>query len=136
LSVEAILLTHDPQIGLAELVHKSYARLWPDHPFVFRVPFARATRSRAFTYLSAQANCTMIASPASIKDSMAVLLDGIDDADWVFWCIDDRFPIRLEREAAATVLEAVPLAGARQQGARILAPPFRAGRCVACRLPW
>lgn len=103
--MEAILLTHDRQLGLAELVHKTYAQLWPGHPFTFRVPFARATGSGAFSYLSAQPNCRMIASGAGIKDSMAALLDGIDSSEWVFWCIDDRFPIRLDRAGAARIAE-------------------------------
>jgi hypothetical protein len=103
--VEAILLTHDAQLGLAELVHKTYAELWPGHPFVFRVPFAAATGSAAFAYLSAQDNSRMIESPASIKESMATLLDGIDSSEWVFWCIDDRFPIRVRRAPAARILE-------------------------------
>jgi hypothetical protein len=102
--VEAILLTHDAQLGLAELVHKTYAHLWPGHPFVFRIPFAHATRAGAFAYLAAQANCEMIESPPSITGSMAVLLDGIDDSEWVFWCIDDRFPIRIDGAAVARLV--------------------------------
>lgn len=102
--MEAILLTHDRQLGLAELVHKTYAHLWPGHPFVFRVPFARPSGSGAFAYLSAQRDCRMIASPAAVKGSMGALLDGIDDAEWVFWCIDDRFATRLDAAAAARIL--------------------------------
>jgi hypothetical protein len=102
--MEAILLSHDRQLGLAELVHKTYAHLWPGHPFVFRVPFARASGSGAFTYLSAQRDCRMIAAPAAVKGSMGALLEGIDDADWVFWCIDDRFPTRLDAVAAGRIL--------------------------------
>jgi hypothetical protein len=105
LIIEAILLTHDAQLGLAELVHKTYALLWPGHPFIFRVPFANANASGAFSYLSAQGNCLMIESPASIKESMAVLLDGIDSSEWVLWCIDDRFPIRVAQAAATRLVE-------------------------------
>lgn len=102
--MEAILLTHDRQLGLAELVHKCYAQLWPGHPFIFRVPFSRAGDTGAFSYLSAQPNCRMIASAAGIKDSMAALLGGIDSREWVFWCIDDRFPIWLDPARLAQVI--------------------------------
>lgn len=87
------------------MVHKTYARLWPGHPFTFRVPFASATGSAAFAHLSAQGNCEMMQSPVSIKDSMAVLLDGIASSEWVFWCIDDRFPVRVEAAAATRLAE-------------------------------
>ncbi len=105
--MEALLLTHDRQLGLAELVHKTYAQLWPEHPFTFRIPFARAGGSGAFSYLSAQRNCRMIRSPSGIKDSMAALLEGIDGCEWVFWCVDDRFAIALDRARVAAIVEAL-----------------------------
>jgi hypothetical protein len=95
--MEAILLSHDAQLGLAELVHKTYARLWRGHPFTFRVPCGHRVQGPALAYLSAQRDCRMISAPSSaIKATMAALLDGIDDRDWVYWCIDDRFPITLD----------------------------------------
>jgi hypothetical protein len=36
---------------------------------------------------------------------MAVLLDGLDDGAWVYWCIDDRYPIEIDQSAMQAVLD-------------------------------
>ncbi len=129
--MEAILLTHDAQLGLAELVHKTYARLWPGHPLQFRVPYARATDSAAFAYLSAQPDCRMVASPSgAVKASMAALLDGVDDRDWVYWCIDDRFPITLDPAGVARIAAALDTLTPEVEEVKLLRwkEPLRRGR--------
>ena len=72
---------------------------------MFRIPFAHATGSDAFAYLAAQRNCRLIESPPAIKASMTALLDGLDSAEWVFWCVDDRFPIALDAARATRIAE-------------------------------
>jgi hypothetical protein len=97
--VDAIVLTFDTQLGLAELTHKRYAARWPDNPLTFRVPVNGSAPGSALDYLQAQPNCVLIPSPAAIGPSMRALLEGIDDEAWVYWCIDDRYPIWLDPEA-------------------------------------
>ena len=107
----------------------------------------------------------MIASPAAVKGSMGTLLGGIGDLEWVFWCIDDRFPtgwigrrrtvipelgtLPDEVEEVKLLRWREPLLQARlaigatdfrcqaagQPGVRILAPPFRPGRVAPRGLP-
>src|SRR5687768_9698751 len=97
--MDAIVLTFDEQLGLAELTHKRYLARWPTCPFTFRVPVNGAAPGPAFEYLDAQPNCVLVPSPREIGPSMLALLDGIDDERWVYWCIDDRYPIWLEPDA-------------------------------------
>jgi hypothetical protein len=105
--VVAIVLTMDAQLGLAELVHKRYSRLWPDNPFRFRIPFNGVARGPAMTYLMAQPDCEVVRTGREIRESLTALLDGIGDSSWVFWCIDDRFPIWLDRRRLAAVSAAL-----------------------------
>lgn len=94
--MKAILLTYDKQCGLAQLLVKSYELLLGEYlPFQFLIP---CQNKHAYTDFSSD-NVKFIESKTSkIKDSIAVLLDGIDDNEWVFWCIDDRYPVAVERE--------------------------------------
>ena len=102
--MDAILLTHDVQLGLAELVHRAYAALWPDHPFTFRVPINGTASGQALSYLAAQPDCRLVPAPRSIRESMLALLQGVPEEAWVFWCIDDRFPTVVSAEALADVV--------------------------------
>lgn len=106
----AVVLTMDAQLGLAELVHKRYSVLWPDHPLTFRIPFNGLANGPAMAYLSAQDDCEIVRCRPGIRDSMAALLDGIDDPSWVFWCIDDRFPTWLDGPRLTSVHAALPAA--------------------------
>jgi len=99
----ALLLTMDAQLGLAELVHKQYARLWPDNPLRFRIPWNGSEEGPALTYLADQPDCEMVRCPRGIRASMGALLEGLTDSSWVFWCIDDRFPTWLDRRRLADV---------------------------------
>ena len=103
----AILLTMDAQVGLAELVHKRYSRLWPDNPLWFRIPNNGVARGPAMSYLESQADCEIVPCGREVKASLRALLDGIEESSWVFWCIDDRFPTWLDRERLAAVHSAL-----------------------------
>jgi hypothetical protein len=74
----------------------------------------------------------MIESSASIKESMAVLLDGIDGSEWVFWCIDDRFPVRVKRAAATRLVEDLSRLPRHVEEVKLLhwREPLLAGRMV------
>ena len=43
----------------------------------------------------------------AISATVLDLIDGLDDEAWVYWCIDDRYPIRLVQPAVERVTEAV-----------------------------
>jgi hypothetical protein len=106
--MRGILLTYDTQLGLAELVHKCYAALWPDLPVTFRIPFNGSARGSAHAYLSSQSNCEFVACGRGIRESMRALLGGVNDDEWVYWCIDDRYPTWLDRDYLRAVIDALP----------------------------
>ncbi|MEP7016192.1 MAG: hypothetical protein ABI925_12185 [Verrucomicrobiota bacterium] len=86
--IKAIVLTWDRSRAITDHMILQYERLWPDHPFVFHIPFqnlpGRETeRTRYFK------------TPAPIKATVLQLLEGLDDEEWVYWAVDDKYPIEL-----------------------------------------
>jgi hypothetical protein len=84
----AVVLTCDKYRALTEHMIYQYNRLWPNHDFRFRIPYQRNrgadTPQRQF-----------IQSPPSIKETVLTLLDGLNDREWIYWAIDDKYPIAL-----------------------------------------
>ena len=68
------------------MIHQ-YDRLWPEHPFVFRIPYqelaGRATASREY-----------VKTPPEIRETVLQLLADLADEDWIYWCVDDKYPIQ------------------------------------------
>src|SRR5437868_15002783 len=86
--MQAIVLTFDRHRVITRHLMLQYERLWPDHPFRFRIPFQqlRGSHSNRVEY---------IASPPEIAATVLRLIEDIDDEEWIYWCSDDKYPIRL-----------------------------------------
>jgi hypothetical protein len=88
--LKAPVLTFDKNQTLADHMMFRFDQLWPDHPFTFLVPFQTVRgiiRSRSFEYA---------VSPTPIVETVLTVLEGIPDEEWIFWCMDDHFPLKLE----------------------------------------
>jgi hypothetical protein len=86
--IKAVVLTCDRYRAITEHMIFQYDRLWPDHPFVFQVPYQElgGIDTDRVKYLGA---------PSDIKGTVLHLLEEIDDEEWIYWCIDDKYPIQL-----------------------------------------
>jgi hypothetical protein len=86
--MKAIVLTCDRFRAITEHMILQYERLWPSHPFVFRIPFQnlRGSDTSRTEYLT---------TPEDIRATVLELIGDIDDEEWVYWCVDDKYPIRL-----------------------------------------
>ena len=86
--IKAIVLTCDRYRAITRHVIFQYDRLWPDHPFVFHIPYQElgGTDTKRVKYLT---------SPSDIKGTVLHLLANIDDEEWIYWCVDDKYPIEL-----------------------------------------
>jgi hypothetical protein len=89
--IPGILFTYDPQLSLGELVHKQYRSLWPEMPVRFRVP-VNGGSSEAHDYFERRPDCDLVRCPSPMSETAEALLQGFDDAEWVFWCIDGPLP--------------------------------------------
>lgn len=96
--MQAIVLTCDRYQRLAEHMVAAYARLWPDCPFEFRVAaqeLPRVTPPRVNYRIC----------PVPIKATVLTLVEDLPDEEWVYWCIDDKYPVRLDLPAARAAAE-------------------------------
>jgi hypothetical protein len=86
--MKAIVMTCDRYRALTEHMILQYAKVWPEHPFVFMVPYQnlRGTDSKQTRFLE---------TSQDIRSSVLQLLRDIDDEEWIYWCADDKYPIRL-----------------------------------------
>jgi len=89
--VKGIVLSFDPHLEIANLLVETYNRLWPDCRFQFRVPFTDRDPRSIFR---AQ-NVEFIATPPDIRSTVENLLHDLPEDEFVFWCIDDRYPIEI-----------------------------------------
>ena len=96
--MKAIVLSCDRFRAVTDHMIFKYAQLWPGHPFRFRVPYQQlgpTTGAGLFEYKK---------SPAGIKATVLTLLDDLDDEEMIYWCIDDKYPIKLDvRRIEATL---------------------------------
>ena len=93
--MKALVLTFDKYKPFASHMIMCYEQLWPNHPFTFRVPYQNEEVKDFFeqTYGS---KVEMIKSPSGIVDTMFALSDDLDENEWVYWCMDDRYPIKMD----------------------------------------
>jgi hypothetical protein len=99
--MKAIVLTYDRHRAITEHMILQYERLWPDHPFVFRVPYQnlRGADSERIRYIEAPGG-----KPGDIPATVLRLLADVDDNEWVYWCMDDKYPIRLLTEKITNLI--------------------------------
>jgi len=89
--IKAIVLTCDRYRAIADHMMLQYERLWPENPFVFHIPYqdlvgAETERAKYFR------------TPEPLKATVLQLLSGLDDEEWIYWCVDDKYPIALVTE--------------------------------------
>ena len=95
--IKAIVLTCDRYRAITRHVILKYERLWPGHPFVFHVPYQelRGTDTDRIKYHPA---------PEDIKGTVLHLLADTDDEEWIYWCVDDKYPIELPTDKVANLI--------------------------------
>lgn len=78
-----------------------YDQLWPDHPFVFRIPCqelgGNSTDRREY-----------VKTPSAIRATALQLIADLDDDEWIYWCVDDKYPIELVLPKIRAFLAGIP----------------------------
>jgi hypothetical protein len=129
--MKAIVLSFDDQLEIANFVVESYHRLWPDCPFTFRIPYAKREPASVFK----ARNIEPISTPRDIRSSMQNLLGGLPDNEFVYWCIDDRYPIAIyDVETIVAVQQYVEDSACALDAIRITGP-FRPDRSDRAFVP-
>ncbi|MFZ4520878.1 MAG: hypothetical protein ACOYNC_04195 [Bacteroidales bacterium] len=78
-----------------------YEELWPEHPFTFRIPFQDSGIH------AVSENREYVQTPGDIKGTILKLLEDIDDEEWVYWCIDDKYPIELKLNRIKAIYQSI-----------------------------
>ncbi len=97
--IKALCLTLDRHRAIMDWVRLCYRTLWPDHPFVFHIPYQRDPPPDP-----GPDRVAWIRAPEPIPDTMERLLDGIPDDEWVWWCLDDKYPLTLDPAGLARLV--------------------------------
>jgi hypothetical protein len=84
--MKAIVLTFDRHRAITQHLILQYKRIWPDHPFRFRIPYQqlRGSDSEREEYIE---------TPSEITATVLRLIQDIEDEEWIYWCSDDKYPI-------------------------------------------
>ena len=86
--MKAIVLTCDRYRAVTEHMVLKYDELWPDHPFVFRIPYQDLAGNRSD-------RCEYVKTPSAIRATALELIADLDDDEWIYWCVDDKYPVQL-----------------------------------------
>lgn len=77
----------------AEHMIVKYNELWKNNHFTFRIPYQSFPQNSEFTNIM---NSELIKSPKGIKQTVLKLIEDLNDNDWVYWCMDDRYPVKFD----------------------------------------
>ncbi len=97
--VKAIVMTCDKYRTLTDHMIFKYAQLWPNHPFHFRVPYQELAPTITI------GNIEYKKTPPDIRSTCLTLLDDLDDEELIYWCIDDKYPIKLNVPRAEQIYQ-------------------------------
>jgi len=91
--MKAIVLTYDKYHRIADHMIHRYMIIWPDNPFTFRVPYQSYPIVLKEKY---QNKVECIQTDSNIKGTLLSLIEDLNDDEWIYWCMDDRYPINLK----------------------------------------
>lgn len=90
--MHAIVLSCDRYAPMAAHMVRTYRECWPDHPFVFRIPYQQAPWPVAWRDPAIE----FVPSPAPIIATVEILLRDLPDDEWIYWCVDDKWMIDVD----------------------------------------
>ena len=99
--MKAICLTYDKNIRVMEFVLECYQRLWPENPFIFRVPYNEIRPLELQKKFKGKIE--LIQTPSPIRGTIETLIEGLDENEWVWWCMDDKYPMEVMKEEMAAI---------------------------------
>lgn len=91
--MKAIVLSCDKYHPTADHMIRTYQHLWPENPFIFRVPYQKYPNQLKEQHGN---NIELIQTPVDIKDTLLTLINDLPDNEWIYWCIDDKYPVTLD----------------------------------------
>lgn len=103
--MKAIVQSCDMYHCMTEHMILKYESLWPDNPFVFRVPWNNQYPNHLENRFGKKIE--LIKTNSEFKQTFHQLTQDLDDHEWVYWCIDDKYLIDIDPAKANQTLEFV-----------------------------
>ena len=103
--MKAIVQTCDRYHSICEHMLTKYFMLWNSNKFTFRVPW-----NKKYPYKLAGKfgkRIELIHSEVEFKKTFEALTKDLPDEEWVYWCIDDKYPIELMEKKCNQVVDLV-----------------------------
>jgi hypothetical protein len=75
-----------------------YDELWPRHPFRFRIAFQELAGVN-------RGGVEFVRTDPGIRDTVLQLIADLPEDEWVYWCVDDKYPIELRLEKIEPLVE-------------------------------
>jgi len=91
--MKAIVLTCDEYHPLVDHMIETYQRIWPSNPFVFRIPYQNQNYLN-YLKIKYEDKIELIRTEKPIKATVNNLLKDIEDEEFIYWCIDDKYLIK------------------------------------------
>lgn len=103
--MKAIVLSCDKYHPMAHHMLLTYQDKWSSNNFQFRIPYNQSIPEdieRDFD------DCVeFVHTEAPFKKTVSALINDLDDTEWVYWCIDDKYLINIDEIKANMVREFV-----------------------------
>ena len=100
-NINAIILTYDQNRIFTENMIKSYENIWPSHPFIFHVPYQNLKQ------INVNSKVVFHKSSPDIHSTINTLLSKFDNNEMIYWCIDDKYPIKLNIKKINIILDSI-----------------------------
>ena len=101
--IYAIVLSFDENHIFVDNLLFKMQKLWADSGFIYRIPYNK----KKPTYLKRKyhdLDIEFIKTNSQIKKTVLSLINDLNDEDWIYWCIDDKFPVALKSNKAHKIL--------------------------------
>ena len=91
--MKAIVLSCDEYLPLVDHMIASYDIIWPNNPFEFRIPYQDYPYWLKHKYKD---RIELFQTDKGFVSTINTLLKDLKDNDWIFWCIDDKYPVEIK----------------------------------------
>jgi hypothetical protein len=84
-------------MAIMDYVLYTYEKCWPDHPFVFHVPW-NFTEPTHLINSYGKDRIKLIKTPSPIKGTLRTLLALCEPNEWIWWAMDDKYLLKIKRK--------------------------------------
>lgn len=103
--MKAIVQSCDRYHSITQNMLTQYEKLWPSNLFTFRIPWNVTYPETINSQFHDKTE--LINTEIKFKETFHELTQDLDDNEWVYWCIDDKYLINIEEYKANKVFNFV-----------------------------